>query len=100
VSKQQQRCARETAISNQRGATSEHAAVLKVIAQDLSRPVEAVYIGDGASGPAVFYEDLQGSEGTRCACDLEGSYWQECQARAVVKALLARLAINPERGPA
>lgn len=48
--------------------TSEHAAVLKIIAVELGSPVDAVYIGDGASGPAVFYEDRQGSEGTRCAC--------------------------------
>lgn len=71
--------------------TTGHAAVLKVIAVQLGCPGDAVYIGDGASGPAVFYEDRHGSDGTRCACDLESSYWRECQARAAVKALLARL---------
>lgn len=72
--------------------TAEHAAVLKVIAAEVGCPNDAVYIGDGVSGPAVFYEDRQGSKGTRCACDLESSYWQECQARAILKALLTRMA--------
>ena len=54
--------------------TSRHAAVLKVVTADLGCPVDAVYIGDGASGPAVFHEDRQGSEGTRCACTLGSSY--------------------------
>lgn len=80
--------------------TTEHASVLKIIAAEMGCSADAVYIGDGASGPAVFYEDAHGSNGTRCACDLESSYWQECQARTVVKTLLARLAINPGRGPA
>ncbi|WP_156901586.1 hypothetical protein [Azohydromonas australica] len=80
--------------------TSRHAAVLSIVAADLGCPVDAVYIGNGASGPAVFHEDRQGSEGTRCACDLSSLYWQECQARAAVKGLLARLAANPDRGPA
>ena len=78
--------------------TARHAAVLKVVAADLGCPVDAVYIGNGASGPAVFQEDRQGSEGTRCACDLCSRYWQECQARVAVAALLARL--DPGQGPA
>lgn len=80
--------------------TAEHAAVLKLIAADLGCFVESVYIGNAASGPAVFYQDRQGSDGTRCACDLSSLYWQERQARAVVAALLARLATDPLQGPA
>lgn len=84
--------------------TAEHAAVLEVIAVDMGCSTDAVYIGAGASGPAVFYEDAHGNNGTRCACDLEGAYWQECKLRAVanafVTALLARLRAKPDRGPA
>jgi hypothetical protein len=80
--------------------TARHAAVLKVIAADLGCPVDAVYIGNGASGPAVFYEDSQGNEGTRCACTLRSPYWQQCQAKAAVAALLARLTNDPGQGPA
>jgi hypothetical protein len=80
--------------------TAKHAAVMRVVAADLGCPVDAVYIGDGVSGLAVFYEDRQGNEGTRCACDLSSRYWQECQARAAVAALLARLTIDPGQGPA
>jgi hypothetical protein len=80
--------------------TAKHTAVLKVIAADLGCPWDTVYIGNGASGPAVFYEDRQGSEGTRCACDLKGSYWQQCQAKAAVAALLACLTIDPGQAPA
>lgn len=70
---------------------AQHVAVLQVIAADLAWPMEAVYISDAASGPAVFYEDLQGSRGTRCICAVGSLYWQECQARAETGALLARL---------
>ena len=80
--------------------TAQHAAVLKVVAADLGCPVDAVYIGNGSGGPAVFHEDRQGSEGTRCACTLGSPYWQQCQAKAAVAALLARLAIDPGQGPA
>jgi hypothetical protein len=58
--------------------TAEHAAVLKIIAADLGCPRDVVYIGSGATGPTVSYEDHQGVYGTRCACDLSGAYWQEC----------------------
>lgn len=68
--------------------TAEHAVVLKVIALEQGRPVDSFYIGVGASGLAVFYED---EHGTRCACGFGSVYWQECQARAVTEALLARL---------
>jgi hypothetical protein len=71
--------------------TAKHAAVLRLIATDLGRPVDAVYIGNGASGPAVFYEDRQGNEGTRCACTLGSPRWQQCQAKVAVAALLTRL---------
>jgi hypothetical protein len=80
--------------------TDKHAAVLKVIAAALGCPLDAVYIGNGVSGPAVFHEDSLGSEGTRCACDLSNPYWKQCQAKAAVAALLARLAIDPGQGPA
>ena len=79
---------------------ARHAAALSIIAADLGCPVDAVYIGNGASGPAVFYEDRQGSEGTRCACTLGSPRWQQCQAKAAVAALLAKLAIDPGRGAA
>ncbi|WP_157270725.1 hypothetical protein [Azohydromonas aeria] len=79
--------------------TAEHAATLKIIAAELGCSVDAIYVGDGASGPAVFYEHPAVNAGTRCACDLESSYWRECQARAVVEALLARLTTNPDQGP-
>lgn len=78
--------------------TAQHAAALKVIAADVGCPVDAVYIGSGASGPAVFYEERQGSEGTRCACDLSSLYGQEFQARATVEMLLARLGLDPDQG--
>ena len=80
--------------------TAEHAATLNVIAAELGCPVDAVYVGDGASGPAVFYEHPAVSTGARCACDLTGAFWQECQARATVKTLLARLSLKPGRGSA
>jgi hypothetical protein len=80
--------------------TTRHAGALKIIAADLGCPVDGVYIGNGVSGPAVFREDRQGSEGTRCACTLGSPYWQQCQARADVAALLARPAIDPDRGTA
>ncbi len=80
--------------------TAKHAAVLKIITADLGCPVDPVYIGNGVSGPAVFYEDRQGSEGIRCACTLGSSYWQQCQAKADVAALLARLTSDPGQGPA
>ena len=79
---------------------ARHAAALQIIAADLGCPVDAVYIGNGVSGPAVFHEDRQGSEGTRCACILGSPYWQQCQAKADVAALLARLASDPGQGPA
>jgi hypothetical protein len=79
--------------------TDKHAAMLKVIAATLGCPLEAVYIGNKVSGPAVFHEDRQDSEGTRCARDLEAPYCQECQARAAVAAQLARLVVNPDQGP-
>ncbi|WP_157269227.1 hypothetical protein [Azohydromonas aeria] len=75
----------------------KHAAVLKFIAAELGCPLGAVYIGEGVSGPAVFYEDAQGSHGTHCAWALRSPYWQESQAKAAVKALLARL--DPGQGP-
>jgi hypothetical protein len=62
--------------------------------------VDAVCIGNGVSGPAVFYEDRQGSEGTRCACTLGSPYWQQCQAKVDIAALLARLTSDPGQGPA
>ncbi|WP_156902286.1 hypothetical protein [Azohydromonas australica] len=74
-------------------------AALRIIGADLGGPLGAVYIGNGANGPAVFYEDRQGSEGTRCACDLHSSYWQQCHAKAAVAALLVRLAIDSSKGP-
>jgi hypothetical protein len=77
------------------GLTAKHATVLKIIAADLGGPVDAVYIGNGLSGPAVFHEDHQGNEGTRCACTLGSSYWQQCQAKADLAALLA---IDPDQG--
>lgn len=80
--------------------TAEHAAALNVIAAELGCPVDAVYIGQGASGPAVFYEDRQGSNGTRCACGLSSPYWQQCQAKAAVTALLLRLSPKPDLGSA
>lgn len=79
---------------------ARHATVLKVVAADLDCPVDAVYIGNCVSGPAVFHEDRQGSEGTRCACTLNSPYWQQCQVKAAVAALLARLASDPGQGPA
>lgn len=78
--------------------TARHAAVLQVVAADLGCPVDAVYIGNGSSGPAVLQEDRQGSEGTRCACDLCSRYWRECQARAAVAALL--MCLDPGQAPA
>jgi hypothetical protein len=63
--------------------TAAHGAVLKIIAAELGCPMGAVYIGEGASGPAVFYEDTPGSNGTRCACDLSSPYGQVCQAKVV-----------------
>jgi hypothetical protein len=69
----------------------EHAAVLKLIAADFGLPLDAVYIGDGASGPAVFYEDNNGGHGTRCVCALDSLSWQEYRARVEAAALLARL---------
>lgn len=79
---------------------ARHAVVLKIIAADLGCPVDAVYIGNGVSGPAVFHEDRQSSEGTRCACTPGSLYWQQCQAKAAVAALLARLGPDPGQGPA
>jgi hypothetical protein len=69
---------------------AEHADVLKLIAADLSLPLDAVYIGDGASGPAVFHEDRQGGAGTRCVCVVGSLSWLEHQARAEAAALLLR----------
>lgn len=78
--------------------TVKYDTVLRLIAADLGCPVDAVYIGNGARGAAVFYEDRQGGEGTRCACTLGSPYWQQCQAQAAVAALLARFAIDPGHG--
>ncbi len=80
--------------------TSRHTAALGIIATDLGCPLDAVYVGNGANGPAVFYEDRQGSEGTRCACAVSGRYWQECQVKAAVTALLARPNPEPDLGAA
>lgn len=80
--------------------SARHAAALKIIAADPGRPEEAVYIRNGESAPAVFHEDRQGSEGTRCACDLCSRYWQESLARAAVAAPVASLATNPDPGTA
>ncbi|WP_028996562.1 hypothetical protein [Azohydromonas australica] len=80
--------------------TVKYDAVLRLIAADLGCPVDTIYIGNGARGAAVFHEDCQGNEGTRCACTLGSPYWQQCQAQAAVAALLARLALDPSQGPA
>jgi hypothetical protein len=77
--------------------TDKHATVLKAIAAALGCPLEVVYIGNKVSGPAVFHEDRQDGEGTRCACDLSSLYWQECQARAAMAALLARSGLDPDQ---
>jgi hypothetical protein len=65
---------------------AEHATVLRLIAVDLALPLDAVYIGDGASGPAVFYEDRH--EGTRSVCAVGSPSWQ---AHVETAALLSRL---------
>ena len=80
--------------------TAKHTAALRIIAADSGCAVGAVYIGNGVSGPAAFYEARQGNEGTRCACTLGSPYWQQCQAKAAVAALLARLTSDPGLGPA
>lgn len=67
----------------------EHAGALEVLAGDIKLPRESVYIGNGASGPAVFYEEPSGN--TLCACSVDSDLWLECQARAVLKSLLSRL---------
>ena len=71
---------------------AKHGDVLAVLASDISLPVEKLYIGDGASGPAVFYTEQSGN--TLCACSVGSAYWFECHARAVMKSLLLRM-----RGP-
>ncbi|WP_157119347.1 hypothetical protein [Azohydromonas lata] len=68
---------------------AEHGDVLAVLAGDINLPVERLYIGDGASGPAVFYTEQSGN--TLCACSVGSAYWIECHARAVMKSLLLRL---------
>jgi hypothetical protein len=79
--------------------TARHAAALR-IAADLGRPVNAVHIGNGASGTAVFHEDRQGSGGARCACNLRSPHWRQCRANAAVAALRARLAVEAVRAMA
>ncbi|MDZ5461597.1 hypothetical protein [Azohydromonas lata] len=79
--------------------TAQHADALE-IGVDLGCPMDAAYIGSGASGHAMSYEDCQSNEGTRCACTLASPYGQQCQARAVVASLLARHTTNPGQGTA
>lgn len=67
----------------------EQGGVLAVMAGDISLPVEVLYIGDGASGPAVFYTEQSGN--TLCACSVGSPYWIECHARAVMKALFSKI---------
>lgn len=77
---------------------ARHAAALKSITADLGCPVDAVYIGNGVNGPVMFHEDRQGSEGSRCTCTPGSPYWQQCQAKAAVAALLAHITSDPGRG--
>jgi hypothetical protein len=79
VCTQHRRYARERLFPTNEAFTAEHAATLKIIAAELGCPVNAVYICNGASGPAVLFEDHQGSAGTRCACDLQSLYWKEAR---------------------
>jgi hypothetical protein len=80
--------------------TARHAAALRITTADLGRSVNAVHIGNGASGMAVLHEDRQGSEGARCACNLRSPYWQQRPANVAVAALRARLAVDPDQGTA
>jgi hypothetical protein len=77
--------------------TAKHAIALKVIAADLGCPADAIYIGSGASAPAVFYEAPRAAKAPAAPACLEALYWQECQAKAAVAALLARLGLDPDQ---
>jgi hypothetical protein len=80
--------------------TAEHAPTLKISVRKLGCPGNLVYVEDGASGPAVFYEHPAVNAGTRYACGIRSPSWLECQARAAVTVLLVRLSLKLSQEPA